>query len=202
MTLKRLGPRLTPRSSGFAALALLLAAGFAYVAGLATGAFTLIGYEAQTKSQRGATSTRTGWATRFGVPVWLAEGRAIQADFDVDARFGAVLLRVAPPLPLRTSLQSAVAYVEGKRAGSVTFVAEAAGWYTFEADPTPLGGPRCGKPELDARRMLIGDPDCPIYDVSYQVTWRLAGDGAASRGAPRLSIPRPHGKLATLRIGG
>ncbi len=155
-------------------LALLAAAG-AYVIGLFTGLVTFVGYEATTERQVGASRT-TIFPVEFRLPVWLQERQAIRADFDVDARFGAVILRVKPPLWLSTPLQSAVAYVEGKRAGSVLFVAEAAGWYNFEAEGSPNGGPRCGPPYLDAKHIIFGDSKCPTYDVTYRVTWRIAGD--------------------------
>jgi hypothetical protein len=121
-------------------------------------------------------------------------------DFDVDAKFGAVTLTVTPPIWLRTSLQAATAYVEGRRAGSLLFIAEAPGWYSFDAEPTANGGPRRGKPSLDLHRMIVGDRDCPVYDVSYSVTWRVAGNQDFARAVPRLKVPRPNGMLVTLRI--
>jgi hypothetical protein len=162
-------------------LALLVAAAGAYAIGLFTGLVTVVGYGAKTEAQVGASRTTRG-ALEFGIPVWLGERHAIRADFDIDARFGAVILRVKPPHWMSTSLQSAVAYVEGKRTGSVLFVAEAAGWYDFEAEGTPNGGPRCGQPYLDAKHIIFGDSKCPTYDVTYRVTWRIAGDQDLSRG--------------------
>jgi hypothetical protein len=183
-----------------AALALIGAAACLYVIGLITGAVTFVGYQAKTEKLVGAART-SWWPIDIGVPVWLKDRQAIRADFDVDARFGAVTLTVAPPLWLRTSLQAATAYVEGKRAGSVLFVAEAAGWYTFAAAPTASGGPRCGVPVLDLKRMIVGDADCPVYDVAYGVTWRLASErDLVANTFPRLHIPPPNGRLATLRI--
>jgi len=134
------------------------------------------------------------------MPVWLNERQGITADFDVDAKFGAVTLTVTPPIWLRTSLQAATAYVEGRRAGSLLFIAEAPGWYSFDAEPTANGGPRRGKPSLDLHRMIVGDRDCPVYDVSYSVTWRVAGNQDFARAVPRLKVPRPNGMLVTLRI--
>jgi hypothetical protein len=194
---------LPARSSGFALLA-LLAAAVSYLVGLLTGAVTFVGYEAKTQSQTGAVRT-SYWPISFGMPaVWLEAQQGIRADFAVDASFGAVAFTVAPPLPLRTSLQAATAYVEGKRAGSVLFVAGAPGWYTFKADPSPLGGPRCGSPELSLHNMVIGNPKCPAYDVSYSVTWQLAlqRDPGVAHALPRLTVPGPNGMLVTLRIGG
>jgi hypothetical protein len=102
-------------------LALLVAAAGAYAIGLFTGLVTVVGYEAKTEAQVGASRTTRG-ALEFGIPVWLGERHAIRADFDIDARFGAVILRV------------------------------------------------------------IGDSKCPTYDVTYRVTWRIAGDQDLSRG--------------------
>ena len=188
----------TRSSAAFAVLALVAVAGAFYAVGLLTGAVTLVGYASATKTQSGAVSTST-WSMSFGVPaVWLSAQQAIRADFDVDAKFGAVTFTVAPPLMLRTSLQAATAYVEGKRAGSVLFVAEAPGWYTFAAEPSPLGGPRCGTPDLNLRDMVAGRPDCPVYDVRYSVTWHLAKDKAHA--VARVSVPRPNGQLAGVGI--
>jgi hypothetical protein len=182
------------------ALIALAAAGSAYVLGLATGAISVIGYESDSTSQQGAMRTRI-LPLSLRLPVWLAAGQAVRADYEVDARFGAVTFTVAPPLVLRTSLQAATAYVEGRRSGSVVFTAQAPGWYTVRSDASPLGGPRCGSPSLSPRDLLIGRPDCPIFDVNYSVTWHLAGSAAASTGAmARLAIPPPHGTLVTVRI--
>jgi hypothetical protein len=181
-------------------LALIGAAACLYPLGLITGTVTFVGYEAKSAKLVGATRT-SWWPVNVGVPVWLNERQAIRGDFEVDARFGAVMLTVAPPLWLRTSLQAATAYVEGKRAGSVLFVAEAAGWYTFAAEPSANSGRRCGVPALDLKRMIVGDADCPVYDVAYGVTWRLASvRDLVANAFPRLHIPRPNGRLATLRI--
>ena len=187
------------RSSAFALVALVVAAACFYVVGLFSGAVTIVGYETDTKSQSGAVST-SAWAFSVGLPVWLNARQAIRADFDVDARFGAVTMTVAPPLMLRTSLQAATAYVEGKRTGSILFVPEVPGWYTFSAASSPLGGPRCGTPGLNLRDMTIGRPDCPVYDVSYSVTWRLADSHDTSAQVARVNVPRPNGKLAVVRI--
>jgi hypothetical protein len=116
----------------------------------------------------------------------------------VEARFGAVALTVRPPLVLATPLQAATVYVEGTRSGSALFVPEAAGWYRFEADGSPLGGPRCGTPSLT--RAFIGDPQCPTYDVTYRIIWRLADRDTHGSGMSRLVVPARHGKLAVLRI--
>jgi hypothetical protein len=191
---------LSPRTFALAFLALVVAP-CVYLAGVLTGIVTVVGYEAGSETQTGATRTSI-LPVDIGIPVWLREGQGVTADFDVDARFGAVTLTVAPPIWLRTSLQAATAYVEGKRAGSVLFIAQAPGWYTFESRSSPLGGPRCSKPELDLKRIIVGDRDCPTYDVRYSVTWRIAGEEALAGSAPRLSVPRPNGKLVTLRIRG
>jgi hypothetical protein len=183
----------------FALLTVMLAAAFFYGVGLFTGAVTAVGYESGTKAQSGF-STTSNSGVSVGIPVWLGAGSAIRADYAVEARFGSVMLSVAPPVFLRTSLQTATAYVEGSRAGSLLFVAEAPGWYTFDTDPSPQGGPRCGTRSL--KRIIVGDASCPTYDVSYSVTWRLADpqDLASGTGLARLSVPGPHGKLAVLRI--
>lgn len=187
------------RSSAFALVALVAAAAFFYVVGLMSGAVTIVGYATDTKSQSGAVST-SAWAFSIGLPVWLNAREAIRADFDVDARFGAVTMRVAPPVVLRTSMQAATAYVEGKRTGSILFVPDVPGWYTFSADASPLGGPRCGTPGLNLRDMTIGRADCPVYEVSYSVTWRLAERDGASALVARVNVPGPNGKLAVVRV--
>ena len=170
-----------------------------YLIALSTGAATSIGYERASKSQSGISTTAT-WGTSVGLPmVWLSAGQAIRADYAVEARFGSVMLTVAPPLFWRTSLQAAAAYVEGTRTGSLLFIAEGSGWYGFEAEPSPQGGPRCGTPGLT--RIIVGKAGCPTYDVSYRVTWRLASrDDVAGSGLARLAVPGPYGKLAVLRV--
>jgi hypothetical protein len=175
-----------------------MAAAF-YLVALATGAVTAIGYERANASQSGMSASRTG-ETSVGMPLWwLAAGQAIRADYEIEARFGAVTLSVAPPLLLRTSLQVATAHVEGVRTGSILFVAATSGWYAFEAQPSPLGGPRCGTASLT--RAFAGEPGCPTYDVSYRVTWRLAShDDVARSDLARLVVPGPRGKLAVLRV--
>jgi hypothetical protein len=180
-------------------LVALAAAGAAYLLGLATGAVSIIGYESDSTSQQGAARTRV-LPISLRLPVWLAAGQAVRADYAVDARFGAVTFTVAPPLVLRTSLQAATAYVEGRRSGSVLFTAQAPGWYTVRSDASPLGGPRCGSPSLSPRDLLIGRPDCPVFDVSYSATWHLAGSAASAGAMARLAIPPPQGTLVTLRI--
>ena len=45
--------------------------------------------------------------------------------------------------------------------------------------------------------MLIGSSDCPTYDVSYRVVWRLAELGRAAPDTARLNVPRPNEKLVT-----
>jgi hypothetical protein len=188
-----------PKVSAIALPALLGAAAAIYVIGLVAGMVSFVGYEARTERQAGATRTST-FPIEVGIPVWLRAGQAIRADFDVDARFGAVTLTVAPPLWLRTSLQSATAYVEGRRSDAVLFMVQAPGWYTFKAEPTSIGGPRCGPKSLDLKHIVIGDAQCPVYDVSYRVTWRLAAEQDFGRPLARLEIPRPNGTLVVLHI--
>ena len=194
-------PFVLPKRAEFALLAaILFAVGF-YAVGLLTGAVTSIGYQSATTSQSGAARS-TPWSMNLSVPVpvWLGAQQAIRADFDVEARFGAVTLTVAPPLGLRTSLQAATAYVEGARQGSILFVPEASGWYTFHVDASPLGGPRCGTPGLSLKRIVIGEPACPSYDVTYRVHWHIADRQEAGQGLTRLGVPGPNGKLAVLRL--
>ena len=182
-----------------AAAAVALAAAVLYAGGLLSGAITLVGYESEQTSQVGAARTRW-WPIRLGIPVWLAAGDALAAEYEVEAKFGAVSISVAPPLILKTPLQTATVYVEGQRSGNVQFVAGSSGWYSFWTEPSPLGGPRCRRPGLNLRDMVIGDSSCPVYDVSYAVTWRLAERGGQA--GPRVFVPRPGETLATLRIGG
>jgi hypothetical protein len=88
--------------------------------------------------------------------------------------------------------------VEGRRNGSVLFVPTVPGWYGYEIGGSPLGGPRCGAPSLT--RVFTGDPNCPTYDVTYRVIWRLADQDDHGSGMARLVVPEPHGKLTVLRI--
>jgi hypothetical protein len=171
----------------------------AYLIAQATGAITVVGYESQSRKQMGFVGLGFGG---FGLrhPVWLGAGEVIAADYEIDARFGAVALTVRPPLLLRANaLQAATAYVEGKRSGRVLFQAGAPGWYVFQTRPSPLGGPRCHKPNASLQDLFAGDADCPTYDVSYRVTWRRAGR-TRDDGAARLTVPPPGGTLVTARV--
>lgn len=172
--------------------------GFIYAAGLYAGVFSLVGYASGQERQQGFSSERW-FPLQFGAPVWIAAGRAVQADFEVDARFGALSLTVWPPVVLRTSMQAATAYVAGRRSGSVLFVVGNSGWYSLHTDPTPVGGARCPR-QRGMAEVLIGSSDCPTYDVSYRVVWRLADPGRTAADVPRLHVPRPHEPLATTYI--
>ena len=172
-------------------VALLAGLAVLYGAGRATGAIDIAGYEAASRRQ-------LGWhgmsilPIALRAPVWLDQGEALRAEFDVEARHGALALVVRPAFARWTpALDAATAYLEGTRAGAVLFVAQAAGWYVFESDPSPNGGPRCpgGKTLKDA---ILGDRACPTYDVSYAVLWRHAGreEAQAPAGvAGRVAIP-------------
>lgn len=184
-------------SASALALVALAAAAILYFAGLAVGAVSLVGFEYRSQRQTGFTGT-SWFPFQVGMPIWLNAGGAVQADYDVQADFGAVMLSVAPPLVLKTSLQTATAYVEGKRAGSVLFVAQAPGWYSFWASPTPNGGPRCRGPNTTISDVMIGSSACPTFDVTYTVTWRMAD--AQRTATSRLYVPRPHETLVTTRI--
>lgn len=188
-----------PRTVAIALSMLLIVAAALYALALRSGVVTFVGYEARSETLVGAGRSST-FPIEVVMPVWLAEGQAIRADFEVDAAFGSVSLRVAPPLWWRTPLQAATAYVEGKRSGSILFVAGAPGWYMLEAEPSAIGGPRCGPAHLDLKHIVIGDPKCPVYDVNYRVTWHLAAAQDLTGALPRLQVPRANGTLATLHI--
>lgn len=160
----------------------------AYAAGLGTGVVTIVGYQSETGSQYGFSST-SWFPVKLTVPVWLDAGSAVEADYEVDATNGSAVLVVGPPLLMRSSpLQRAVVYVSGKRSGSVTFISQAAGWYSLNASPSPIDGPRCPRQRGMAETM-IGSSDCPTYVVSYKVTWRLTNARAAPAGTARIVIP-------------
>lgn len=172
-----------------------------YFVGLATGAVTLVGYEQRSTEGRGFVRDDTGIQTKFtGMPVWLPAGHAVRADYEVDAPFGSLAVSVAPPLFLRTSLQAATAYVEGRRSGSILFIAKEPGWYRFRTDASPIGGPRCRGPNTTMLDVMIGSAECPSYRVRYTVSWHLAGDAAAARSDTRLVIPAPNERLAVTHI--
>lgn len=182
----------------FFPLLAVAAAGVIYALGLLGGAVTLIGYESGWERHQ-------GWSTTFWFPIafrlpvaWLPAGGAMRADYEVDAPHGSLAIDVAPPLILKTSLQTATAYVEGKRHGSVLFVAQTPGWYVFWSTPSVLGGPRCAETPNLAKH-LAGTTSCVGYEVGYRVVWRLA-DPHRNAGIPRLDVPRPNETLVTLRI--
>jgi hypothetical protein len=163
------------------------------------GTFSIVGYASGSERQQGIHGERW-FPVRFGVPLWLRSGTVVRADFDVDAKFGALSLTVTPPLVFRTSLQAATAYVAGHRQGSVVFVIQSPGWYSLMHDATPVGGPRCPR-QRSMAEIIVGSSDCPTYDVSYRVVWRLANASVATAGLPRLNVPRPNERLVTQYIG-
>jgi hypothetical protein len=187
------------RLSAFVAVACLGAA-ILYAAGVFVGAFSIVGYASGSERQQGFHGERW-FPLRFGVPLWLPAGAAVRADYDIDAKFGALSLTVTPPLVLRTSLQAATAYVPGRRQGSVLFVIQSPGWYSFVNDTTPIGGPRCPR-QRSMAEFIVGSSDCPTYDVSYRVVWRLADAARTPSDVPRLAVPRPNETLVTRHIGG
>jgi hypothetical protein len=176
----------------------LVGAAAIYLLGLYGGAITLIGYQSGTERHQGWSTTRWfGLDVRLPV-IWLDAGDAVRGDYEVEAPFGSLTLSVAPPLILRTSLQTATAYVEGQRRASVAFVVQEPGWYVFWASPSVIGGPRCpGGTNL--AKAFLGLSECPGYEVSYRVTWRIA-EARHAAGLPRMNVPRRNETLVTLRI--
>lgn len=177
-----------------------LGAALLYAAGVFVGAFSIVGYASGSERQQGFHGERW-FPLRFGVPIWLQSGTVVRADYDVNAKFGALSLTVAPPLMFRTSLQAATAYVAGHRQGSVAFVIQSPGWYSLVNNTTPIGGPRCPR-QRSMAEIMIGSSDCPTFDVSYRVVWRLTDAAQTASGVPRLAVPRPNETLVTRHIGG
>lgn len=187
------------RLSAAIALAALCAACL-YTAGVLVGAFSIVGYASGSERQQGFHGERW-FPLAFGMPLWLPAGSIVQADYDIDAKFGALALTVTPPLVFRTSLQAATFYVAGRRQGRVAFVIQSPGWYSLGHDTTPISGPLCPR-QRSMAEIMIGSSDCPTYDVSYRVVWRLADRQGLARDLPRLNVPRPHETLATAYIPG
>lgn len=186
--------------SSLALIIVVLLAMSGYALGLVTGAITIVGYQSETGSQHGFSSV-SWFPVKLAIPVWLDAGGAIRADYEVDAPNASALLSVGPPLLLRSSsLHKAVVYVSGKRSGSITFIAQAPGWYSLDAAPSPIDGPRCSHPRSMAQAM-IGSSDCPTYVVSYSVTWRLTNARATSDDTARVAIPRSGEGWSPLHIG-
>jgi hypothetical protein len=187
------------RRTAVAVAAVLAAVAIVYLGGLWTGAITLIGYESRSAEAHGMVADNSGLSSLFsGLPVvWLRQGGAIRADYDVDAEFGALELSVATPLRLR----AATANIAGKRQGSVLFVAQSAGFYSYHPEPTPIRGPRCHPPGTTMLQVMIGDSNCPSYKLRFKVSWNLA-DVADTTGAPaRIMIPAGHEKSIYVPIG-
>ncbi|NVO17684.1 MAG: hypothetical protein HXX10_26975 [Rhodoplanes sp.] len=174
-----------------------------YLVGLSTGAVTLVGFEQRRSEGRGIVSDNSGLQTDFRFfPVWLPTGGAVRADYEVDAELGSVAVSVSPPLLLKTSLQTATAYVAGRRSGSIVFVAREAGWYRFWSDATPIFGRRCHAPGASMVDIITGSDGCSSYKARYKVAWHLAGRAEpAAAGHVTIPIPAPNEKLATVRIG-
>ena len=132
-----------------------------------------------------------------GLPVvWLRQGSAIRADYAVDAEFGALELRVSTPL----RMQSATANVAGRRHGSVLFVAQTAGFYSYGLDPTPVGGPRCHPPGTTMLQVVVGDSKCPTYKLRFKVSWHLANAADTAGATARIAIPAKSERSTYVRI--
>lgn len=156
-----------------------------YLTGLATGAVTLVGWESGNAVSRGMVVESSGLVSTFGpLPVYLPAGRAVRADYTVDARFGALWLVVRQPF---WSKIRATAHVAGERRGSVVFVAREAGWYKVSADTSPTFGRTCHAPGTSMVDILTGRDGCPHYDVRWSVSWHLA-DGRDT-GPDHVAVP-------------
>jgi hypothetical protein len=169
-----------------------------YLAGRYSGAITLVGYD----SKRAPLAALAGTGQipiRFGVPVWLDAGEGIRADFDVEAGSGAVAVSVSPPALFDAPRPAATAHIEGKRAGTLVFTAAASGWYSFRAEPTRFGEPRC-KSDWGVAQLLAGGADCPAGDVQYSIAWHAAAP-SDPHSAARLAIPGPDDAPVDIRIG-
>jgi hypothetical protein len=185
----------------FAIIALAcLGAAALYVVGVIAGAFSIVGYASGNERLWGFYGERW-FPLRFGLPMWLPSGTAVRADYVVDAKFGSLSLTVWPPVLLRTSLQAATAYVPGRRQGSVLFVIQSPGWYSLNNNATSIGGPRCPR-ERSLAEIVVGSRDCPAYDVSYRVVWRLVDAQRVPATVPRLTVPRPNEALVSRHIDG
>jgi hypothetical protein len=185
--------------TGVAVAAVLAAVAVFYFGGLWTGAITMIGYESRSAEAHGMVADNSGLQSVFsGLPVvWLRQGSAIRADYDVDAEFGALEFSVATPLWRR----AAIGNVAGRRHGSVLFIAQSAGFYSYGLDPTPIRGPRCHPPGTTMLQVMVGDSKCPTYRLRFKVTWNLA-NGADTTGAPaRIMIPASNEKSIYVPIG-
>ncbi|RAI41598.1 hypothetical protein [Rhodoplanes roseus] len=187
-----------PRPTLLISATLLGAVSF-YLVGLATGAVTLVGYERGNAVSRGLFVESSGLLSRFTMPpVYVPAGRALRADYTVDAKVGSLWVVIMQPF---WSKVRATAYVAGERSGSIVFVAETAGWYEFYVDPTPVFGHRCHTPGADMVDILTGRDGCPRYDVRYTVSWHLA-DGAET-GPRHVTVPiaGPDRQPPSARIG-
>lgn len=185
-----------PRKAGIAVAAVVTALAAGYVGGLWIGAITVIGYESRTAEAHGVVADNSGLQS-VGLPmVWLRQGSAIRADYEVDAAFGALELRVSTPLRVR----SATANVGGKRHGSVLFVAQSAGFYSYGLDPTPIGGPRCHPPGTTMLQVIVGDSKCPSYKLRFKVSWHLANAADTAGATARIAIPAKSESSTYVRI--
>jgi hypothetical protein len=170
-----------------------------YVLGLATGTITLVGYETGNVVSRGIAAESEGLGTFFrGFPVYLPEGHAIRADYDVDATVGSLYLVIMQPF---WSKVRATAYVAGTRRGSVVFVARTSGWYKFYADTSTTFGRSCHRPDASMVDVLTGRDGCPHYDIRYTVSWHLAAGSEAGPGHVTVPIAGPTEKTGSARIG-
>jgi hypothetical protein len=170
-----------------------------YVVGLATGAMTLVGYESGNAVSRGIFTESSGLGSDVTpFPVYLPAGRAVRADYTVDAKIGSLWLVIMQPF---WSSVRATAYVAGERSGSIVFVARTAGWYKFYVDPTPVFGHRCHKPGTTMVDILTGRDGCPGYDVRWSVAWHLADGRETGPSHVTVEIAGPDETVPHARIG-
>lgn len=170
-----------------------------YVVGLATGGVTLVGYGSGNAVSRGAFTESSGLITTFtGMPVYLPAGRAVRAEYTVDAKVGSLWLVIMQPF---WSSVRATAYVAGERSGSVVFVAKTPGWYRFYADPTTSFGRTCHKPGTSMVDILTGRDGCPHYDIRWSVAWHLADGRETGPDHVRVEIAGPDETVPHARVG-
>jgi hypothetical protein len=187
-----------------AANSLLIAAALAggvsfYAVGLATGTVTLVGYESGNAVSRGMFVESSGFGADFrGPPVYLPAGRAVRADYEVDATIGALRLVIMQPF---WSKVTATAHVAGTRSGSVVFVARTSGWYKFYADTSTAFGRTCHQPGTSMVDILTGRDGCPHYDIRYAVAWHLASGHETGPHHVTVPIAGPNEKSGSAQIG-
>lgn len=167
--------RLLPALSMIAGAA--LSALLLYAGALWLGATQVVGYE---RAWRGLDA----FSLTFVTPIHLRKGDALVADYRVDIGKGGVDLRLVSRGARILAPGRTIERLREVESGTgwVRLVAPEDGWYRPAVSPAPIGrADRACADNFRTRSLLQNwftpDPACAVYDVGYEVTWRVVPGG-------------------------